>query len=63
MFVSSQNPMDSEQRGFFRNSWEKINHFDYPVFTAVASPDLLCFAWLDAEPYIHNIYPILTMHE
>lgn len=38
VFVSSQNPVDSEQRGLFRN---------YPVIAAVASLDFLCFAWLD----------------
>lgn len=39
----------------------KKSYFNYPVFAAVASPDLLCFAWLDVQPYMHAIYPVLII--
>lgn len=61
LFISSQNPVDSEQRGIFRNPWGEKSYFNDPVFAAVASPDLLCFAWLDVQPYIHAIHPILII--
>lgn len=40
---------------------KKNPYFNYPGFGAVVSPDLLRFAWLDVQPYIYAIYPILII--